>query len=114
MLSPTITVLRNGVESEVPSRELVPGDLLLLEAGDRIPADARLIDAHSLKCDEAAFTGESLPVTKQVEAMPGDISVAERRNRFYGTTVSYAGASSCCGNRNADRVRQIAEEYKNV
>lgn len=116
MLSPTITVLRNGVESEVPSRELVPGDLLLLEAGDRIPADARLIDAHSLKCDEAAFTGESLPVTKQVEAMPGDISVAERRNMvFTGTTVSYGrGKAVVVTTGMRTEFGKIAEEVQNV
>lgn len=116
MLSPTITVLRNGVESEVPSRELVPGDVLILEAGDRIPADARLIDAHSLKCDEAAFTGESLPVTKQVEAMPGDISVADRRNMvFTGTTVSYGrGKAVVVATGMRTEFGKIAEEVQNV
>ena len=62
MLSPTITVLREGREQEIPSKELVPGDMLLLEAGDKIPADARLVESHSLMCDEASLTGESVPV----------------------------------------------------
>src|SRR4030067_270289 len=53
MLSPTITALRGGKEEEVPSKELVPGDILLLEAGDKIPADARLVETQSLRCDEA-------------------------------------------------------------
>jgi Ca2+-transporting ATPase len=57
MLAPTISVLRDGAQVRVPSRELVPGDVMLLEAGDRIPADARLAEIHSLKCDEAALTG---------------------------------------------------------
>jgi len=55
---------RNGKESEVLSKELVPGDILILEAGDKIPADARLIENHSLKCDEASLTGESFPLSK--------------------------------------------------
>ena len=64
MLAPTIRVLRDGAETRIPSRELVPGDIMLLEAGDRIPADARLAEIHSLKCDEAPLTGESFPVEK--------------------------------------------------
>ena len=62
MLAPMITVLRGGEEREIASKELVPGDVLVLEAGDRIPADARLVENHSLQCDEAPLTGESLPV----------------------------------------------------
>ena len=64
MLSPTITVLRGGKEEEAPSKDLVPGDILLIEAGDKIPADARLIEIHAMRCDEASLTGESLPVGK--------------------------------------------------
>lgn len=90
MLSPTITVLRGGKEEEIPSKELVPGDILLLEAGDRIPADARLIEVHSLKCDEAPLTGESLPVTKVVTPLPKDARVGDRTNMIWaGTTVAY-------------------------
>ena len=90
MLAPTITVLRGGVELEVPSSELVPGDLLLLEAGDRIPADARLLEIHSLQCDEAPLTGESLPVAKQLALRSEQAPVGERANMvFTGTTVSY-------------------------
>lgn len=90
MLSPTIRVLREGKEEEIPSTELVPGDILLLEAGDRIPADARLLEAHSLKCDEAPLTGESLPVTKFVTPLPKDARVGDRTNMIWaGTTVAY-------------------------
>lgn len=90
MLSPTIRVLRGGKEEEIPSTELVPGDILLLEAGDRIPADARLLEAHSLKCDEAPLTGESLPVTKFVTPLPKDARVEDRTNMIWaGTTVAY-------------------------
>lgn len=95
MLSPTITVLRDGNGIEVPSEDLVPGDILLLEAGDRVPADARLIETHSLKCDEAPLTGESLPVGKHCTSLPEQISVGDRRNMvFTGTTVSYGRAKA--------------------
>src|SRR4030043_679937 len=90
MLSPTITVLRGGKEEEVPSKELVPGDILLLEAGDKIPADARLIESHSLRCDEAPLTGESVPVGKDVKPLPENVRVSDRRNMVLtGTTVTY-------------------------
>jgi len=90
MLSPNITVLRAGREEEVPSKDIVPGDILLLEAGDKVPADARLAEAHSLMCDEAPLTGESLPVSKEAGPLPEDIPVADRRNMlFTGTTVTY-------------------------
>ena len=90
MLAPTIRVLRDGTEARVPSRELVPGDIMLLEAGDRIPADARLAEIHSLKCDEAPLTGESFPVEKSLSVGAPDAAVGDRRNVvFAGTTVTY-------------------------
>ncbi len=90
MLSPTITVLRGGKEEEVPSKDLVPGDILLLEAGDKIPADARLVENHSLRCDEASLTGESVPVGKDINPCPENVRVSDRRNMvFTGTTVTY-------------------------
>jgi len=90
MLSPTITVLRGGREEEVPSKDLVPGDLMLLEAGDRIPADARIVEGHSLRCDEAPLTGESAPVGKYKDVLPEATQVNDRRNMvFTGTTVTY-------------------------
>ncbi|OGN96108.1 MAG: ATPase [Chloroflexi bacterium RBG_13_51_36] len=90
MLSPTTTVLREGREEEIPSRELVPGDISLLEAGDRIPADARLLESHSLMCDEASLTGESVPVSKETKPLPEDVRVSDRTNMvFAGTTVTY-------------------------
>ncbi|MEW6440188.1 MAG: cation-translocating P-type ATPase [bacterium] len=90
MLSPTITVLRGGKEEEVPSKNLVPGDVLLLEAGDKIPADARLVTTRSLHCDEAPLTGESVPVSKTEAPLPEDARVPDRKNVvFAGTTVTY-------------------------
>ncbi len=90
MLTPTIRVLRDGKEEEAPSRELVPGDILLLEAGDRIPADARLIENHALRCDEAPLTGESVPVTKDMKPLDPGARVSDRKNMvFTGTTVAF-------------------------
>lgn len=90
MLSPTTTVLREGRKEEVLSSELVPGDILLLEAGDRIPADARLVESHSLMCDEASLTGESVPVDKVTKPLPREVRVSDRKNMvFAGTTVTY-------------------------
>ena len=90
MLSPTITVLRDGKEVEVPSKELVPGDVMILEAGDKIPADGRLIAVSNLQVDESALTGESTPIEKKLEALPPSTYVADRANMvFSGTIVTY-------------------------
>jgi len=90
MAAPLARVRRAGAEKEVPSRELVPGDIILLRTGDKIPADARLLEAVNLKTDEAPLTGESTPVEKAAEVLGGDIEVAERRNMAYtGTAVVY-------------------------
>jgi Ca2+-transporting ATPase len=90
MLTPTITALREGRDLKIPSKDLVPGDIILLEAGDKIPADSRLIEIHSLQCDEAPLTGESFPVEKELRALPEDVPVGDRKNMvFTGTSVSY-------------------------
>ena len=90
MLSPMITALRGGKEIEVPSKDLVPGDILVLEAGDRIPADARLVENFSMQCDEAPLTGESLPIIKELKVFREDAPVGDRKNMvFTGTTVTY-------------------------
>ena len=91
MAAPTATVLRDGREVDVPARDVVPGDVVRLAAGDRIPADARLIEAINLQTDEAALTGESLPVEKQTAPLEGeDLPVGDRRNMVYsGTAATY-------------------------
>jgi Ca2+-transporting ATPase len=90
MLTPTITVLRGGKEHEVLAKELVPGDILVLEAGDKIPTDGRLSEIHSLQCDEAPLTGESFPVEKEFRVLPQDVPVGDRKNMvFTGTSVTY-------------------------
>ncbi|MBM3241450.1 cation-translocating P-type ATPase [Candidatus Poribacteria bacterium] len=116
MLSPTITALRGGIEEEVPSKELVPGDILLLEAGDQIPADARLIESHSLKCDEAPLTGESLPVSKDIKPLSEDVRVSDRKNMvFTGTTVTYGrGKAAVTSTGMNTEFGKIAEEVTTV
>ena len=70
MAAPTASVLRDGAEVKIPSRDLVPGDVIILHTGDRMPADARLIEAINLQIEEAALTGESVPVEKQSICFP--------------------------------------------
>jgi Ca2+-transporting ATPase len=90
MAAPTASVLRDNKEVEVPARELVPGDIVLLSTGDRIPADARVIEAVNLKADEASLTGESAPVEKTEKALAGEVSVGDRSNMvFTGTATVY-------------------------
>jgi len=90
MLSPTVLALRDGQTAEIPAKHLVPGDVVLLEAGDKIAADGRLIETSSLKCDEAALTGESVPVSKRTEPVAAGSSLGDRRNMvFAGTVVTY-------------------------
>ena len=91
LAAPLATVLRDGEETEVPARELVGGDVILLQTGDRVPADARLIEAVNLKLEESALTGESLSVPKHTDALEtAQLGPADRRNLVYaGTTVTY-------------------------
>ena len=116
MLSPTITALRGGKEEEVPSKELVPGDILLLEAGDKLPADGRLIENHSLRCDEAPLTGESVPVGKNVKTLPENVRVNDRKNMvFTGTTVTYGrGKVVVTSTGMGTEFGKIAEEVTSV
>jgi len=91
MAAPTATVLRNGQPGTTPASELVPGDLVVLEAGRIVPADLRLIETAHLKVEEAALTGESVPVEKHVEVLPAeDVPLGDRKNMAYkGTFVTY-------------------------
>src|SRR4030042_1024277 len=90
MAAPTASVLRDRMEIEISATELVPGDIILLRTGDKIPADARLIDAVNLKTDEASLTGESIPLEKTGKAIAGEASIADRTNMvFTGTAAVY-------------------------
>lgn len=90
LAAPKARVIRDGKEMIIPAREVVFGDLLVLESGDTIPADARVLEAIELKANEAVLTGESTPVTKSVEALKPDAHIAERKNMlFMGTHIIY-------------------------
>ncbi len=91
MAAATSKVLRDGKMITVHSEDLVVGDVIVLEAGDAVPADARLLETASMKVEEAALTGESVPVTKTSETLSGEnISLGDRRNMvFSGSTVVY-------------------------
>ena len=95
MSAATSRVLRDGQIQTIPSEDLVKGDIILLEAGDAVPADARILESASLKVEEAALTGESVPVTKFIEMLrlsdgQKDVPLGDRKNMVYmGSTVVY-------------------------
>ncbi len=91
MAAPNATVIRDGREQRIPARDLVPGDLVLLATGDKVPADARLTEAVNLQTVEAPLTGESAPVEKHSTALPEEqLPAADQRNMtFAGTAVTY-------------------------
>jgi Ca2+-transporting ATPase len=92
---PAATAVRGGAAARLPARELVPGDLIALEAGDAVPADARLLRAVALRAQEAALTGESVPVEKEAEALlPEPTPLADRRNLALEGTTIVAGKAS--------------------
>ncbi|HAB73430.1 MAG TPA: carbonate dehydratase, partial [Pantoea sp.] len=94
MLSNEAVVVRGGEIMTVPGETLVPGDVVMLRPGDRIPADLRLFEVHNLRVEEAILTGESTVVSKSSEALEGDKSLGDRLNlAFSGTTVSSGTAS---------------------
>lgn len=93
MATPTTTVIRNGRPQNVEARELVKGDIVILEAGDNIPADGRLIEAESLQVVEGSLTGESVASDKFTDALEEDTPLADRSNMTYsGTLVTYGRA----------------------
>ena len=95
MAAPTATVFRDGASVLIPAAEVVPGDIALLEAGAMVPADLRLLEAVQLRADEAALTGESIPIAKVTEPLPEEaLAVGDRKNMAYrGTIVTYGRGS---------------------
>jgi P-type Ca2+ transporter type 2C len=90
MAAPTASALRDGNEEKIPARELVPGDVIVIRTGDRIPADARIIEAVNLKTNEAPLTGESVPIEKIATVIQGDVNIGDKRNMvFTGTAAVY-------------------------
>ena len=90
MSAPTAKVVRDGHVVQVPGQEVVPGDVVVLEAGDSVCADGRLLESVSLKCAESALTGESLPVEKAMAPIDGEAALGDRKNMvFSGSFVTY-------------------------
>ncbi len=93
MLAPRAAVLRDGRRVGVAGADLVPGDVVLLEAGDKVPADLRLIEARGLAAQESILTGESVPVEKTVEPVPADAALGDRRSMMWSGTVVTQGTA---------------------
>ncbi|MEM1581414.1 MAG: cation-translocating P-type ATPase [Candidatus Bathyarchaeia archaeon] len=91
LAAPKARVIRDGREMIIPASEVVPGDILALEEGDHVPADARLIEAIELKTNEAILTGESTPVSKELIILAEDTPVSERRNMVFSATYIVFG-----------------------
>ncbi len=91
MAAPSAQVIRDGHQTTIPGREIVPGDLVVLEAGNYVPADVRLVETANLKVEEASLTGESVPVDKDAAVvLDGEIPLGDRRNTaFMGTLITY-------------------------
>ncbi len=91
MAAASCRVIRGGEERAVDVRELVPGDVIIVSSGDRIPADSYLLESFNLQADEAALTGESMPVSKTLCTLPADTPVADRKNILYTLTAATYG-----------------------
>src|SRR5690606_29471916 len=91
MIDPKASVVRAGRRHSVAVDDLVPGDVVVLEAGDRVPADLRLLRSRNLRIDEAALTGESVAVDKGVEPVDEDASLGDRASMAYSGTLIAAG-----------------------
>ncbi|RXN92272.1 cation-transporting P-type ATPase [Achromobacter aloeverae] len=94
MLSAQARVLRNGAARLIPADDLVPGDIVLLESGDKIPADLRLVDARNLRTEEAALTGESVPAEKNAAPVPENATVGDRENMAFSGTLVVSGRAT--------------------
>jgi Ca2+-transporting ATPase len=91
MIPQTSTVIRKGILSSIPSAQIVPGDILVLQAGDRVAADIRLFSVKNLGCDESALTGESVPVLKSINSNPIGAPIADRKCMAYNGTLVASG-----------------------
>jgi len=94
MLSPEARTMRSGEARMIPADQLVPGDVVLLESGDKIPADLRLIDAKNLRTEEAALTGESVPAEKTADAVPVNATVGDREGMAFAGTMVVSGRAT--------------------
>jgi Ca2+-transporting ATPase len=117
LAAPEAHVLRDGRRTTVPARELVPGDMVFLEAGNFVPADVRLLEAVNLRVEEASLTGESLPVQKNAASiLEENVPLGDRKNTaFMGTTVAYGrGRGVVTGTGMRTQLGLIAEMLQSV
>src|SRR6516164_4528553 len=94
MLSAEARTVRGGETRMIPAEQLVPGDVVILESGDKIPADLRLVDAKNLRTDEAALTGESVPADKGTDTVPANATVGDRENMAFSGTMVVSGRAT--------------------
>ena len=109
-----VTVLRDRQKLRIPSQDLVPGDIVLLTSGDKVPADLRLLKVRNLQVDESALTGESVPVTKSIKPLPPDVPLAERTNMAYaGSFITFGqGKGIVVATANDTEVGQISQSME--
>lgn len=109
-------VIRNGLEEKIDASELVPGDIIVLETGEKLPADARLIEAINLECQEGALTGESMPVSKRMLEFDKDVSVADRKNMVHSSTIITRGHGKAivCATGMKTQIGKIAHMLQNT
>lgn len=116
MLAPLAIALRDGRKVSVPAAELVPGDVVLLQGGDKVPADMRLVQVKNLQIDEALLTGESMPVEKTGELLSRDVPLADRRNMAFAGTLAATGAGRgiVVATGDVTQIGQIADMLREV
>ncbi|MDX3774256.1 cation-transporting P-type ATPase [Chromatiaceae bacterium AAb-1] len=119
MLSSKAVVVRDGQKREIPAAELVPGDIVWLEAGDKVPADLRLLQCRNLQIQEATLTGESVPVEKQPETLAQTVPLAERCNCAYsGTLVTQGEGAGVAVSTGADteigRINRLLSDVEQI
>ncbi len=115
MTTPAAKVVRDGKTMKIPATELVPGDIVIIEEGDAVPADLRIVEAQGLTIDESLLTGESVPVVKVVEALAEDTALADRKNMAYMGSFVVRGHGKgivVATGRNAE-IGKIAREIEN-
>ncbi|MEX1051973.1 MAG: HAD-IC family P-type ATPase, partial [Patescibacteria group bacterium] len=116
ILSPTAKVIREGVEQKMAARLVVPGDIIVLEAGDRVPADARILQCQNLRVNQATLTGESLPAHKREATVAPATALIDRVNMLYSTTLVISGQASAVvtGTGMGSEIGKITREVAEV
>ncbi len=116
LLDPVCQVVRAGAATEIPARFLVPGDIVLLNSGDRVPADLRLLECHNLEVEESILTGESVPVIKNPAALSAQTELADRRNMAHAGTLVTRGVGQgvACATGTRTALGRISETLRHI